>query len=196
MVFMGQAQNDKSQEISQCWKEYDAAMKTNRYETALKICGKIDSLNKVGDRWYGYKEKDTMFFYRRALAYGAQREYVYAVCDLTSAIELDTAGRNKGYYIKRGEYKKAFGDASYKSDLVKGGVAKMSDIDNDIPQAAETDRGTYVVIIANEEYEDNDIATVQYAKRDGETFYKYCNQTLGIPEENIKMKHVLICKRE
>ncbi|MCM1041053.1 MAG: caspase family protein [Bacteroides sp.] len=59
------------------------------------------------------------------------------------------------------------------------------DIDLNIPKSNTTNDNTYVMIISNEHY--NKLAEVPYALRDGEVFSKYCNQSLGIPEENIKI---------
>lgn len=61
-----------------------------------------------------------------------------------------------------------------------------SDIDVDIPNANGVASNTFAVIIANENYESD--PKVDYAIQDGETFKTYCEQTLGIPSNHIKMK--------
>ncbi len=58
-----------------------------------------------------------------------------------------------------------------------------SDVDMDIPKTKKINNNTFVVIIANEAYKHED--RVPFAKADGESFQKYCIQTLGIPEDHI-----------
>lgn len=60
----------------------------------------------------------------------------------------------------------------------------VSDVDENIPQSKTTSDDTYVLIIANEEYEQLD--NVNFAIHDGEMFKEYCIKTLGIPEEQIR----------
>ena len=72
----------------------------------------------------------------------------------------------------------------------KNVVAKLavdSDVDVNIPQTGNKNRNTYVLIIANENYDYEQY--VPYAENDGMVFGKYCNQTLGIPESNI---HIIV----
>ena len=61
----------------------------------------------------------------------------------------------------------------------------MSAVDRNIPQTNLRNENTFVVIIANENYEQ--VASVPYAINDGKIFRQYCEQTLGIPSENIKL---------
>lgn len=60
----------------------------------------------------------------------------------------------------------------------------ISDVDENIPQGKATSDDTYVLIIANEDYEQLD--NVGFAIHDGEIFKEYCIKTLGIPEEQIR----------
>lgn len=62
----------------------------------------------------------------------------------------------------------------------------LSDIDN-VPAATEANNvNTFVLIFANENYQE--VENVDYAIRDGELFKKYCTAILGVPEENIHYK--------
>lgn len=61
----------------------------------------------------------------------------------------------------------------------------ISEVDKNIPQTNLRNENTFVVIIANENYEQ--VANVPYALNDGKIFRQYCEQTLGIPAENIKL---------
>jgi len=61
----------------------------------------------------------------------------------------------------------------------------VSDVDIDIPQTHEEKSDVFAFIIANEDYQD--VAHVPNALNDGEIMAKYCQFTLGIPEENIHL---------
>ena len=61
-----------------------------------------------------------------------------------------------------------------------------SDVDKDLPQASKVNENTFVVIIANENYQEE--APVEFANNDGVAFKMYCQRVLGVPEENIHMR--------
>ena len=61
--------------------------------------------------------------------------------------------------------------------------ASLSDVDQNIPHTSSTNENTFAIIIANEKYDRE--AEVQFACNDGRTFKRYCEETLGIPVENI-----------
>lgn len=61
-----------------------------------------------------------------------------------------------------------------------------SDVDVNLPTNAANNNKTFAVIFANENYQE--VAHVDYAQNDGETFKKYCNQVLGLPEKNIHLR--------
>ena len=63
-------------------------------------------------------------------------------------------------------------------------VVSVSEVDKNIPQNHQNNSNTFVVIIANENYEQ--VANVPYAINDGQVFQQYCERTLGIPHQNIK----------
>ena len=60
----------------------------------------------------------------------------------------------------------------------------LSDVDQNIPTSKNSADDTYVLIIANEEYQFLD--NVNFASYDGETFKEYCIKTLGVPERQIR----------
>lgn len=61
---------------------------------------------------------------------------------------------------------------------------KLSDVDENIPIGeSNTNRNTFVLIIANESYKD--LQKVNYALSDAETFREYCIKTLGVPQKQI-----------
>lgn len=61
----------------------------------------------------------------------------------------------------------------------------LSEVDCNIPKTNLRNENTFVVIIANENYEQ--VASVPYANNDGKIFQQYCEKALGIPSENIKL---------
>jgi len=62
-------------------------------------------------------------------------------------------------------------------------ASNLSDVAKNIPTTNIRNDKTFAVIIANENYRRE--SQVMYAKNDGETFKKYCIQTLGLPEKNV-----------
>lgn len=60
----------------------------------------------------------------------------------------------------------------------------LSDVDKNIPETKKSADDTYVLIIANEEYQFLD--NVNFASYDGETFKEYCLKTLGVPERQVR----------
>jgi len=61
----------------------------------------------------------------------------------------------------------------------------IDEVDKTIPQVGQTDRNTFAVIIGNENY-DNE-ADVPYAENDANIFKQYVQNTLGVPEKQIKL---------
>ena len=59
-----------------------------------------------------------------------------------------------------------------------------ADVDRNIPKTDIQNQNTFVVIIANENYQQ--VASVPFALNDGKIFRQYCEQTLGIPAKNIR----------
>lgn len=75
-------------------------------------------------------------------------------------------------------------------DWIEKVVSKLavdSDVDVSIPNSGKKNERTFVLIIANENYEYEQY--VPYAENDGVIFGKYCTETLGVPEKNV---HVVI----
>ena len=61
-----------------------------------------------------------------------------------------------------------------------------SDVDIQIPVTSRKQENTFVVIIANKNYDE--APKVEYALNDGYMFKEYCLKTLGIPEGNVRLK--------
>lgn len=59
-----------------------------------------------------------------------------------------------------------------------------SDVDVNIPENAANNTKTFAVVIANQNY--INVAGVPLALNDGTTFAKYCEKTLGMPQQNIR----------
>lgn len=62
---------------------------------------------------------------------------------------------------------------------------KIVDVDQNIPIGNQNQNNTYVIVIANENYQE--VEKVPNAINDGTVFAEYCNKTLGIPQSNIKV---------
>lgn len=60
-----------------------------------------------------------------------------------------------------------------------------SDVDVDIPQTGKSCSNTFAVIISNENY--TQFKEVPCAINDGNVFAKYCEKTIGLPKDNIKL---------
>lgn len=58
-----------------------------------------------------------------------------------------------------------------------------SDVDVNLPKSSSVNENTFVVIIANEEYQKE--SKVDFAINVGTMFATYCKQVLGIPEKNV-----------
>ena len=66
----------------------------------------------------------------------------------------------------------------------KVGKETPADVDLNIPKGRTKNENTLCVIIANENYRRE--SNVEYALNDGEVFRRYCIETFGIPEKNIR----------
>ncbi len=65
-------------------------------------------------------------------------------------------------------------------------IARISsDVDKNIPTVRVKNERTFAVIIANENYQT--VASVPFARNDGNVFAQYCKQTLGMPESNVHL---------
>ena len=76
--------------------------------------------------------------------------------------------------------------ASLDNNTPQGTIQKVtlgSDVDRNIPRTSVKAPNTFVVILANENYQR--VAPVPYALNDGNIFSQYCETTLGIPSKNI-----------
>ena len=63
-------------------------------------------------------------------------------------------------------------------------AGKNSKVDQNIPSSGTSNDDTYVLIIANEHYQE--LSPVTYAANDGLIFKDYCTKTLGIPETQVR----------
>ena len=93
----------------------------------------------------------------------------------------------KEYWDKKGGYVDYGGHASVNNTNSRPQsssiVTSRSDIDINIPNNPETNKKTFALIFANEEYQRE--SRVDFALNDGRTFRTYCRQVLGLPEKNI-----------
>ena len=73
---------------------------------------------------------------------------------------------------------------STRPDVVISGGSLTSDVDKDIPISTTKNEHTFVLIIANENYQRVD--GVPFALNDGNIFREYCIKTLGVDKLNIR----------
>lgn len=67
--------------------------------------------------------------------------------------------------------------------LITNGVSSNT-IDHNIPHTGKQNENAFAFIFANENYKNG--ANADYSINDGKIFAKYCQQTLGLPENNVK----------
>lgn len=89
-------------------------------------------------------------------------------------IEIDESASNKNF---KG------GKQTINTRSIRFGT---SDIDVGIPQTTVVNEKTFAVIIANENYQQED--AVEFAYNDGQIFRQYCIKTLGLPEKNVHFR--------
>lgn len=70
-------------------------------------------------------------------------------------------------------------------DLAKE-TPTVSDVDENIPESRQNNTDTYVIIFANEKYNEI-VGEVPFAHNDGEIFMQYCQQTLGVNPRQIRL---------
>ena len=86
---------------------------------------------------------------------------------------------NLNAYLKPTEPAKTSGSKAANAKI----LAKVSDVDKDIPETGKKNPNTFALIVANENYKN--VANVASALHDGQTFAEYCEKTLGIPKSQI-----------
>ncbi|WP_321436654.1 WG repeat-containing protein [uncultured Bacteroides sp.] len=119
--------------------------------------GKLTATNPVNHKDYSYDCKQVTTYVANNITYNFD------------PIEVDVAQNVNGKNNSKIESKNI--------ELGK------SDIDINIPVNKATNDKTFAIIIANENYQRE--GQVIFARNDGDTFRKYCLQTLGLPEKNV-----------
>ena len=90
--------------------------------------------------------------------------------------------RKQEILLAQSQQKKAPVEERLPALPTKGAV---TNVDENIPQTTQQDTRTYAVIIGNELYENE--AQVPFAENDAKIFKDYVQQTLGIPENHIRL---------
>lgn len=179
---------------------YETKMNQKEYQQAVYAITKV-----LKDK----SQRSADAYFKRAKAYAALGNNVYAVADCTSALSFEP-NYSKAFFL-RGKCKFEIGDPTYLADMQncgKEGIEYLkskkvnvknppktyvninSDVDTNIPSVSfNTNNNTFVLIISNENYLEQNISSANFANKDGETFKQYCIKTLGIPEKNIHIRH-------
>lgn len=111
--------------------------------------------------------------------YDARKELSYAQTKVTVQFD-DINADDMGKLIGNNDKFIAKNDAT---TIVTVGE---SDVDISVPRNKRVNENTCALIICNEDYKNT--GSVEFAKNDGNSFYNYCMQTLGIPGNNIYMQ--------
>ena len=153
----------------------------------MTITYKILDINGelVDTRTYSTYKKSVLGFY-----YGKDAAVclVEATKDVTKRFR-DDVNTDNSKIIAKLEDKYASPSNTYyahgnNANHTKKKTAVQSDVDLNIPQGKNALDDTYVLIIANEDYQFVD--PVNFAAHDGEIFKEYCIKTLGVPEKQIR----------
>lgn len=148
----------------------------------------ISEAQQFKDSWWSYERKEPKYFIEndnialaslmftnssgKSYSYNNQASLHYTVAKVDyhfDPIEINVAD-NSG----------AKGQQTISKVNVSVG---KSDVDVNIPANPASNRRTFAVIVANENYQQE--SSVPFAHRDGEVFKEYCVKTLGIPEGNV-----------
>lgn len=74
-------------------------------------------------------------------------------------------------------------------DLMTADKIQDDYVDFNIPQATGSYENAYVLIVANEDYDQPFLPTVPYAGNDGEILRQYFVKAVGVPERQVKVLH-------
>ncbi len=134
--------------------------------------------NKAG-KW-GYVNLSNQivvpFSYDEAYAFGTSEEFASVY-----------KNGNVGYIDRKGNLVVQCGESN--ADLKKCQYLYSqapSDVDINIPNGNINNGKSFVLIIANENYDEAEISKVAYAHNDGKIFMEYCKKVLGVSNQNIK----------
>lgn len=111
----------------------------------------------------------------KTYSYNSKNELIYQVPEVEysfDAIQIDKSSAN----MVGGGKKQKFSTTQF--------ITKSSDVDVNIPVTTTEQKNTFAVIIANENYDNEQ--NVPFAYHDGTIFQEYCLKTLGIPKQNIR----------
>lgn len=136
------------------------------------------AVNKAG-KW-GYINQSNQivvpFSYDDAYAFGTSEEFASVY-----------KNRDVGYIDRQGKLVVQCGESN--ADFKKCQYLYSqtpSDVDINIPNVNIVNDKSFVLIIANEKYDEADISNVAYAHNDGKIFMEYCKKVLGVSNQNIK----------
>lgn len=113
----------------------------------------------------------------KTYTYQSNQDLTYAQADIQynfDPIELNL-GSNTSVSQSKGQ----------QTILQKQLTIGKSDVDVDIPQTGKSCSNTFAVIISNENY--TQLKEVPCAINDGKVFAQYCEKTIGLPKDNIKL---------
>lgn len=112
------------------------------------------------------------------------RSYTYSADKSLNYVEteVDVQFDNLDNSLFAAQGSSSSGSAKHQKKKVSVG---QSDVDLDIPVSKKKAENTFAVIICNENY--SSVTPVPMALNDGQTFAQYCEKTLGLPKNNVRL---------
>lgn len=113
-----------------------------------------------------------------------EKSYSYSADDAATYTYTDVMIDFNNTIRRQGNQASASTSGDKSSQAAPTIITRQSDVDKNIPVVKNVNDDTYVLIMANEDYQN--VADVNSAGHDGDMFREYCIKTLGIPENHIK----------
>ncbi len=155
------------------------------YQNGIGVTLNLDRANEWMARYY--KKSDNSSIPNLVEIY-ANRDIISIPIDSNNSelqheeVKLAEAPRK---IIKQEKVQTVTSSSLPKEILIEEPKIILSDVDIDIPETKISNSNLFALVIANENYQD--VAVVPYALNDGESFAKYCQNTLGMPATNVHL---------
>lgn len=121
---------------------------------------------------------------KRYALYGGNIQSLPSYIDADNCKKYGLSSQSVQAYLNEKKLRKSSGDDSDEESSETLSLGK-SDVDTDIPYAIEQRVNTFALVIGNENY--SQLQSVPCALSDARTFKTYCENTLGIPSQNIML---------
>lgn len=161
----------------------------------IDLTGKIiipfdyDSFNGFNEGLYLFKKNNLFGFVNSKGEIKIPFEFEEAY-PFVNGLTFVKKGSFYNFINKNGDELTFYGDREDVLEREEQCYSKLysSEIDFNIPLSKPDNYNTFVLIIGNENYMEQSIPQLTFANRDAEIVYEYINQTLGVPEKNIRFR--------